>query len=714
MLQRLTPVILFLVLILFVSISISGSVYANSAPIRTGGFPDWSIRVPNYVDFDLSSKFSDPDGDTLTYTATGNSSIYGTLTVTDSTLRVTTERIGGVGATGTGDWQIFVSASDGSLSAGGESRILRVTVHPRGSAQHNISNAPPQQVGTIPAQTVKINEEITLDASSYFSEADGDVMLYGVSSDATGVATASISDTTVTISAVALGSATITVIADDGQATSATQTFTVTVVSTAPEPVGTLPDQTLKVGNLGSILLDVSLNFTHPDNDTMTYSATLSDTSIGAMSWNGSFLSITAVAAGSATVTVTATDSNGATATQTFSLTVEPNSAPTPVGSIPNQTVSVTETARTVDVSSYFSDPDGNPLTYSATSSDTSIATVSTSGATVSITGVAGGSATITVTATDNSNATATQDISVTVISNRAPVQTDTIPTQTVSLSGSAETVDLDSYFSDPDGNPLTYSATSSNVSIATVSVSGATLTITGGATGWATISVNATDTSNAGAQQNFSVNVVSNRSPISVDPIPNQTVRVGETAGTVDLSGYFSDPDGNPLTYSATSSNTSKATVSVSGATLTITPVAAGSATITVTATDPSNASRSRSFSATVLASNTVVRVGTIPNQTVALSGTRTAIVDVSGYFSGPVDDTLTYSATSSNTSKAPVSMSGATLTITGWAAGSATITVTATSSENASATQTFSVTGLFKPRPDRCGDDFGNANTK
>ena len=166
-------------------------------------------------------------------------------------------------------------------------------------------------------------------------------------------------------------------------------------------------------------------------------------------------------------------------------------------------------------------------------------------------------------------------------------------------------------------------------------------------------------------------------------------------------MSSYFSDPDGNPLTYSATSSNTSKATVSVSGATLTITAVAAGSATIRVTATDPSNASRSRSFYATVLASNTVNRVGTIPNQTVLLGGTGTATVDVSSYFSGPVDDTLTYSATSSSSSKATVSMSEATLTITGVAAGSATIRVTATSSANTSATQSFSVTVVSNRTP-------------
>ena len=573
------------------------------------------------------------------------------------------------------------------------------------------ANQAPMQRGTIGPRTLKFETTTKIELTDFFSDADDDVstLTYNISLSAAELATIEATGTELSINAGSTaGTATITVTATDTYNASATQSFTITVEPYYdPVPVSTILNYTLKVGGTGVgysgvfVLSDVSSYFVHPDGDTMTYSATLSDPSVGTVSWSGSTLSITAVAAGSATVTLTATDSRDATGTHTFSLTMLPNSAPTTVDTIPNQTVSLTESARTVDLSSYFSDPDGNPLTYSATSSDTSKATASLSGATLTITPVAAGSAAITVTATDNSNATATQDISVTVISNRAPVRTATIPTQTVSLSGSAVTVDLGSYFSDPDGNPLTYSATSSNTSKATVSVSGATLTIAGMATGWTTITVNATDTSNAGAQQSFSVSVVSNRSPISVGPIPNQTVRVGETDGTVDLSSYFSDPDGNPLTYSATSSNTSKATVSVSGATLTLTAVAAGSATISVTATDPSNASRSRSFSATVLASNTVNRVGTIPKQTVFLGGTGTATVDVSSYFSGPANDTLTYSATSSSSSKATVSLSGATLTITGVAAGSSTIRVTATSSQNTSATQSFSVTVVSNRAP-------------
>lgn len=55
-----------------------------------------------------------------------------------------------------------------------------------------------------------------------------------------------------------------------------------------------------------------------------------------------------------------------------------------------------------------------------------------------------------------------------------------------------------------------------------------------------------------------------------------------------MDLSPYFSDADGDPLTYTARSSSPSVARVSVLGSTVTITAVAAGRVTITITARDP------------------------------------------------------------------------------------------------------------------------------
>ena len=688
MIQQLRNPIPFLIVFLAFSVSISGSVYANSAPIRTGGFPDWSLRVPNYVDFDLSSKFSDPDGDTLTYTATSNNSVYGTLTVTGSTLRVTAQRIGGVGATGTGDWQIFVSASDGSLSAGGESRILRVTVYKRGSVQHNIPNAAPQKVGTIPTQTVETGNQITLDASNYFSEADGDVMMYGASSNATSVATASVSGTTVTITPVTPGSATITVIADDGQATSATQTFTVTVTS-APVAVGTIPDQYMPIDG-SAATIDVSGYFSDADGDTLAYTATSSNTTKVTATVFSTTLTITPVAVGTSLITVTARDGSS-NATQTFSVVVDvPNTAPITVGSMPDQTMYVGESTLT-PISRYFQDTTGQVWTYTAASSDTSIVTASMSGTNLTVQAVSQGTATISVTMTDYGGLSATQTFSVTV-PNRAPV-VGTIPDVTIP-NGSTGEVYTHLHFTDPDGDALTYAIGTSDTSIVSVSLGGtgnSTLNLAANALGTVTITVTATDTSAATVTQTFSATVVQpNQVPTTVGTISDITMKLGSITKQVDVSGYFNDADGDTLTYTASSSNLADVTVSVSNATVTITSVSEGWANVTVTASDGA-ASATQTFKVTVSANSAPVIVISISTVNVPAAG-GTVSHNVSSYFSDPDGDTLTYTATSSDTSQVTVSMSNSTMTITAVANASATITLTV-SDGGFTVTQSFTV---------------------
>ena len=84
---------------------------------------------------------------------------------------------------------------------------------------------------------------------------------------------------------------------------------------------------------------------------------------------------------------------------------------------------------------------------------------------------------------------------------------------------GSTESVDLGAYFSDPDGDELTYTASSSNTGIATVSVSVATAQVTGVAAGSATVDVTATDPGGLLADQTFTV-MVPNRAPVASEPI--------------------------------------------------------------------------------------------------------------------------------------------------------------------------------------------------
>ena len=194
-----------------------------------------------------------------------------------------------------------------------------------------------------------------------------------------------------------------------------------------------------------------------------------------------------------------------------------PNRAPGAVGTIPGLTLTVGDT-ESVDVSSYFNDPDGDALSYAATSSDTEVATASVSASTVTVTGVAKGAATVTVTASDAGGLAAQQGFEVTV-PNGAPEAVGTIPDLTLS-AGDTEGVDVSSYFSDPDGDALSYGAASSDAEVATVSVSGSTVTVTGVAEGTATVTVTASDPEGLTATQDFAVTAEGPRPQASLSVI--------------------------------------------------------------------------------------------------------------------------------------------------------------------------------------------------
>ncbi len=182
-----------------------------------------------------------------------------------------------------------------------------------------------------------------------------------------------------------------------------------------------------------------------------------------------------------------------------------PNRTPVAVGTIPAQAMANGESI-IIDVSDYFTDPDGDALIYGARSTDPSRVSASISGASVTIVGAADGMATLTVIATDPGGLQAAQSTGVTVHSgNRPPEPVGGIPAQTVS-AGSSVTVDVALYFDDPDGDTLTFAATSSNTRAVTVSVSGTEVIIAGIAEGSADVTVTATDPGGLSAEQAINV----------------------------------------------------------------------------------------------------------------------------------------------------------------------------------------------------------------
>jgi len=480
------------------------------APAACGSIPQVTVNVGETSN--VTACFNDANGDVLNYTATSSNPGVATANITGASVTVT--------AVAPGNTTVTVTASDPGGLQGQQSFAVMVP------------NRAPEPRGTLANVTLPVGQTTTIQVAQYFSEPDGQTLTYSANASDPSVAGVSIAGSTVTVAALAKGTATVTIVASDPDGLSATQSFVFTVPNREPVPVGTIGAQTIEVGETATI--DVATSFDDPDDDALTYTAASSIPTVARTSVSGSAVTISAVGPGVTTVTITAADDDQATATQRVRVTVpQPNRPPQRVGSIPAQSINVGASA-TVVASSYFSDPDGDALTYTATSSTPTVARTSVSGSTVTISGLAAGSTTVTVTARDPDGLTATQTAQVTVQRpNRAPTQVGTIPAQSLN-PGRTGTVNASLYFTDPDGDALSYSAASSNPVIARTTVLGSTVTISAVTTGSTTITVTARDPGGLTATQTFSVSVASAGAPdlrfTSVTP----TSVTGSPGGTV------------------------------------------------------------------------------------------------------------------------------------------------------------------------------------
>ncbi len=648
---------------------------SNRAPVAVGSLAPLTIDVGASASVDVASNFSDPDGDALAYSAETSDAAAATASVSGSTVAVT-----GVSA---GTATLTVTARDpGGLGA---SQTAGVTVE--------AVNLPPTVVGGIEDRTLAAGDTVTADVAELFEDPEGDPLTFSAASSDTAVATASASESTVTVAALSEGTAAVTVTAADTAGNSNRFEFGVTVEAPnrAPEITDSIPPQTLLAGD--TVRLDASEHFSDPDGDALAYSAETSDAAAATASVSGSTVAVTGVSAGTATLTVTARDPGGLGASQTAGVTVEAvNLPPTVVGGIEDRTLAAGDTV-TADVAELFEDPEGDPLTFSAASSDTAVATASASESTVTVAALSEGTAAVTVTAADTAGNSNRFEFGVTVEApNRAPEITDSIPPQTL-LAGDTVRLDASEHFSDPDGDALAYSAETSDAAAATASVSGSTVAVTGVSAGTATLTVTARDPGGLGASQTAGVTVEAvNLPPTVVGGIEDRTLAAGDTV-TADVAELFEDPEGDPLTFSAASSDTAVATASASESTVTVAALSEGTAAVTVTAADTAGNSNRFEFGVTVEAPNRAPEItDSIPPQTL-LAG-DTVRLDASEHFSDPDGDALAYSAETSDAAAATASVSGSTVAVTGVSAGTATLTVTARDPGGLGASQTAGVT--------------------
>ena len=230
------------------------------------------------------------------------------------------------------------------------------------------------------------------------------------------------------------------------------------------------------------------------------------------------------------------------------------------------------------------------PLSFSVQSSDDNVCRPSVSGNTsVRLSPVNVGRVIVKITATSvrGESITGSQVVNVASSSvNLPPVRVGTVSRIDLSVGGESATLGMSAYFRDPNGQPLRYSATSTNGSVATGRVTGSTLRVSPVDVGTADIIVTATDTSGSSAKISFPV-VVANLGGVPVRGRGGTGAPVGADASLItqipDWALYFGAPEALPAlstyfanctSYQVASADNNVVTGAVNNGILTLTPI--------------------------------------------------------------------------------------------------------------------------------------------
>ena len=228
---------------------------------------------------------------------------------------------------------------------------------------------------------------------------------------------------------------------------------------------------------------------------------------------------------------------------------------------------------------------------------------------------------------------------------------------------------------------------------MATVSVAGSVVSISGVSAGFADVTVTATNAGGSNSQW-FSVAVLAPPAPRPAIVLAPQATTAGAVVA-FDLTPVFS---GTVTSYSATSSDTAVLEASVDESIVVLRGAAAGSATATITATNDGT-STSQTVTVTVGAALPAIAapqpVGALTAQEVAMGAT--VDVDVTGGFSGTVTGYIPVTADAAIVTAAPTTLG--TVRLAGVAAGATTVRVVAVSAGGIAA-QTLDVT-VTEPPP-------------
>ena len=418
----------------------------NREPTFDQDVPSQTNAEGNVVSLDAGA--TDPDGDTLTYAATG---LPAGLSI-NTTTGLITGTIAFTAAAGS-PYTVNVTVRDGATVDQTDTFGWTVTnVNREPTFDQNV-------VDRTDAEGVPVN----LDAGA--TDLDGDPLTYAATNLPPGLSintTTGLITGTISFAAAAGSPYSVSVTVRDGVDVDATDlwTWTVTDVNGNPTFDQNLGNRT-DPENGPPISLDAG--GTDPDGDPLTYAATNLPPGLSINTTTGLItgtIAFTAAAGSPYNVTITVSDDPPTVdASDTFTWTVtNVNREPTFDQDVPSQT---NAEGNVVSLDAGATDPDGDTLTYAATGLPAGLSINTTTGlitGTIAFTAAAGSPYTVNVTVRDGATVDQTDTFGWTVTNvNREPTFDQNVVDRT---DAEGVPVNLDAGATDLDGDPLTYAAT--------------------------------------------------------------------------------------------------------------------------------------------------------------------------------------------------------------------------------------------------------------
>lgn len=415
----------------------------NEPPVLGAQISNQSVQAGQAIT-PVSGQFTDPDGDSLTYTI---------APPLDAASGLSLAADGVLSGTPVATETYTITANDGTNSTPTNAFTITVT--------NNTGNQPPVEDSAIGNQTITLGDQIAV-IQADFSDPDDNNLRYSITPDAA-VIDLNFNATTGVLRGRpnAAGAFTYTISATDGTNTTPGTPFTITVndaANPAPQEASTIADQTIA---LGSAIATVQADFTDPNNDPLTYSIDPSAATIG-LNFNpgNGELSGTPDTDGIFNFTITASDGTSSTPGTPFTITVTVgNRAPFANATIPDQTVAAG--AAIAPANAEFNDPDGDALTFSTEPNGV----LANTGLSLSSDGIVTGTPTfsnslsLAIVASDGQLSTPSNTFTITIQTNAnsAPNFGPEINDQNVTVNTDMTAIDANDHFTDPDGDTLTF-----------------------------------------------------------------------------------------------------------------------------------------------------------------------------------------------------------------------------------------------------------------